>query len=406
MSTKTKRLAAACGALAAMAAMAPAASADFDGVNQQRCTGDSITGTGATFPGEAQAAWTKDFRENLLGEGCPLFQVTGQTITYNLTGSGAGRKAMGMTSSVPIDTTKSFAGSDTAPTSTEMSTSNTQSGTLVHSIPVTSGAVAVIVNAPDGCAIPSGVATSDGRFRVSNAALEDAYAGTTTTWGGLLGSACATPITRVVRSDSSGTTDAFKSWLQTIDAATGWAGANKDTTWPGAVTRAAGNPGVIDKVKTTDGALGYADLAGARAGGFGLSATGDGEYWIELANGSGAYAEPSAQAATSTAKGANCDLVSYSALPAGTTQSWSAVTGIGSSDGYPICTLTYALAFEDPSKPYGSGAQGRARTVTDYIRYQLTESGQSVAAQADYSRLPVEVLAKALAGAAELGWNK
>src|SRR5262249_56553447 len=93
---------------------------------------------------------------------------------------------------------------------------------------------------------------------MSNVELEKVFAGEDTTWGQVFpwiagngqpnAAACAaTPIKRVVRVDSSGTTFALKQFLASINPTRGWAGLD-NTAWPNnaggtAVVRASGPTG-------------------------------------------------------------------------------------------------------------------------------------------------------------------
>ena len=93
----------------------------------------------------------------------------------------------------------------------------------------------------------------------------------------------STAITVVHRSDSSGTTKGFTTFLS--DYSSTWksqVGADKDVKWPTG-TGAKGNSGVAAAVKQTDGAIGYVEQAYALQNGFTYAA---------VKNSSGSYVLP------------------------------------------------------------------------------------------------------------------
>src|SRR5262249_18506469 len=77
----------------------------------------------------------------------------------------------------------------------------------------------------------------------------------------------STAITVAHRSDSSGTTQNFTTFLAKDDPA-GWkVGASSTVNWPSSTQGGNGNAGVANIVKTTDGAVGYVDFSDAKATG-------------------------------------------------------------------------------------------------------------------------------------------
>ena len=94
----------------------------------------------------------------------------------------------------------------------------------------------------------------------------------------------STNITVVHRSDSSGTTQGFTTWLSDVDPA--WkssVGEGKDVKWPTG-TGGKGNSGVAAVVKQTSGAVGYVEQAYALENGFTYAA---------IKNSAGSYVLPS-----------------------------------------------------------------------------------------------------------------
>jgi ABC-type phosphate transport system substrate-binding protein len=258
-----------------------------------------------------------------------------------------------------------FCASDDPPTPAQLANmdagdpSTTADDGLIHQLPWGGGALIVVVHVPEGCALPapgaSNTDTANGTAMTGNTAdvgvagtgdtvadrttrplisaqkIEAAFAGdpSVRTWAqlipGLTGtagnagsgdnrwngrdcsstnSAAGVPITRIVRSDSSGTTFNFKSYLSLVRNGTKqifWMGNTSlfgsaqggNATWPGwtgnnvqtdAAAHAAdattfvcgdatdfvcggyksGNDGIARSVEATDGAIGYSDIADAR----------------------------------------------------------------------------------------------------------------------------------------------
>lgn len=438
MVLSTKRLAVA-GACALMGALAtvPSAEAAFTLAD---CQGGSINGRGASFQATAQATWANGFvltDSSIEPAACDAFTGFGGSVAYDPAGSGAGRSAFGGGSTGGVrDANIRFIGYDEPPTPTEQAqieagtSSTTDNGNLL-TIPVTSAAITASVNVPDSCAV-SGDPT--------NALIEQAFRGSTAvdTWGELYPSAItgtggkttaqcqATPITRVVRLDSSGTTFQWKAFLDQVvpgdlDGATagvqtwrqlpGETGQTEyaNTAWPNGTTvvrgTANGAGALADKLATTDGGIGYLDLATARGKGF--AASGD-KRWLRLQDGPTGGAQFNAPTA-STPRGSNCSSTTqYSNVPANAEADWSVVYGAIPVAGYPACALTYAGAWDDAADVYGTTAteQARARTVKDYLQYVLSPTGVTDARSNDYGDMPAAVKAIADAGVNQLGWNK
>jgi ABC-type phosphate transport system substrate-binding protein len=433
--SKLRRLAGACSAAAAVAAVSAApASADF---SLPPCGGGEIQGSGATFQTNAHNVWGPNFEIGCTPPGTA-------SVGYDSTGSGTGRTRF---LNRNFDQA-AFAGTDEAPgdasgaaardlvTGIEAGPSGTDDGVL-ETIPVTASSIAVIVNLPDGCTVDTPVSGSDPRPALEKNDVENVYAGDVDNWSQLdavdgTDADCNVAINRVVRFDSSGTTFEFKKFLETVDAAHGdttdWPGL-ANTAWPDTTVNAgvAGGPALAEKVATDDGSIGYVVLGDARDEGFQRDTATDDTYWLALRSGAptsttNPFVDPSEAGVTSSTKGADCDQAEYvqnngDPFPA-TTQSepdWSRVVGFNSSNGYSICALTYVLAWRDAldvEDPNSVITESRQRTVRDYLDYILSDAGQADAVSEDYSALPdgdpmsePDVLGTALAGAGRVCWN-
>ncbi len=94
-------------------------------------------------------------------------------------------------------------------------------------------------------------------------------------------------------------------------------------------------------------------------------------YWTQLPNGSGNFAEPTADSfgfRTDGAKGSNCLNATFNNIPDSTFGNWAPTSGVNSPQGYGICTMTYGLVFDDNAAVWGNSAaeESKARTVKDY----------------------------------------
>jgi len=184
----------------------------------------------------------------------------------------------------------------------------------------------------------------------------------------------STSITVCHRSDESGTTANFTSFL--TDYSSAWKsgpGTDKSVKWPTG-TGAKGNDGVAGCVKQTKGAVGYVEQAYALQNKFTTAA---------VKNKSGKYVEPSLQATSASARGITPpDDLRFSTINA------------ESPEAYPISAITFLLVWQDACKA-GQNAT-TAKLVKNWLNYALG-AGQQVAPQLQYAPLPDNVKTKAQA---------
>ncbi len=322
------------GVLAAVLATglagASTASADF---SIARCTGEGIFARGASFQTSAFTGFSTAFVSGT-APGCG---GTAPLVTFQASGSGAGRQALGVKNATtnPFqdrDVSVRFAASDEPPTATERQ--QMEKGPIdangadvtaaddspLHVIPVAIGAVAIMVHLPNGCDYSAATNKPlDSRPAIDNATLEAVFAGAASadTWGevipGVDATCAAKPVVRVVRQDSSGTSFALKQLLARINPARGWA-ALANQNWPdlaghpvyrstdsgggalrGVLATSAnsqrdnGTPAAATIDFATTGGIGYADLATARGGTnqpfTWADATTDTTFWLSLQRG-------------------------------------------------------------------------------------------------------------------------
>ena len=219
--------------------------------------GGTINGAGSTLAAPIYQQWGS----TLKGQGL--------TVNYNPVGSGAGQTEL---ESATVD----FAGSDPALKPSDVAK---MKGPVLQ-FPVAAGAITVSYNL-------SGVKSG---LKLDGPTVAGIFMGKIKTWNDPAIKALnpgislpSTNITVVHRSDSSGTTSGFTTWLSDVDPA--WkssVGEGKDVQWPTG-TGGKGNSGVAAVVKQTSGAVGYVEQAYALENGF---------TYASIKNSAGAYVLP------------------------------------------------------------------------------------------------------------------
>lgn len=420
-----------------LALMAPAiAQANFVSPYTTQCSGAGIVGLGTGLQAPISNTWRPQFQEEDVTS--PLSCAgRGISVSYVAKTNSEALEALGAVNG-QRDPEYRFAAGEEPPSLSQwlhidMGDKPGQDSGLIRQIPVASTAVVPLVSFPEGCSIPAKEATADGRFTVSNAQLEQAFAGIISTWGQLLpdiqASCASIPLVRVVPSVSDGTTFVFKQWLGTVDPKFGWqeSASLPNTAWPNdsgitaTVRSERGDRGEAGTVEGISGAIGFSSLPQARANNFGFFSPvnpehnlQNGQFWLSVQNGSGQRVEPTRdpKSGANNVPGANCDSPQLNYTPSGydttVTPVWRYVSAVASKTGWPICTLTYDLAWDDASTVYGNTneEQAQQRTVKDYLAYVLGAAGQAEAKADDYSALPAKILADARDGQSRIGWNK
>lgn len=243
----------------------------------------------------------------------------------------------------------------------------------VLQFPVAFGAITVSYNL-------SGVKSG---LKLDGPTLADIFLGKITKWNAPAITALnpgislpSTSITVVHRSDSSGTTNGFTTYLSDISPT--WKsqiGAGKDVKWP-VGTGAAKNAGVAAAVKQTQGAVGYVEQAYALENGF---------TYASVKNSAGTYELPTIPNTSAAAVGV--------AVPADL-----GISTINSPNAaaYPIVSQTFLDAYADPCKDGGANAT-TAAGLKEFLTYALG-AGQSTlgtgSGQLPYAPLPASLQAK------------
>ena len=434
--------------LAAALAAAPRSQASYI---TGKCLGEDVLGRGASFARDAHAAWKQQFQLGFCGA-VGTFPI----VSYDAAGSGAGRRAMGEHGTGNVDGVNSrladgprFGMTDEPPSPTSIGQMNQGTPAAgdesqIHVVPAAVGAVAIVVNFPNACDRASLNNESEtaptatnftNRVRFTKAELEAVFAGGSDadTWSDvfpelvLTGTAnpCNIPINRIVRFDSSGTTFTIKDFLNRINPARDW-DALANTAWPNSPAPnpvlnggANGNGPLVTKLLATDSSIGYSDISTARVGGLAIEPTtiaanrDDDVFWTQVENGSNAFREPTDDPngfTTVGTKGADCDETVFTDVPSSTFGDWAPVSGVNSTQGYGICTLTYGLVFDDHASAYGlfspAVEEPKARSVKDYWTGLLEGSGQALLPSSDYAPLPPAILAIARTGIARVDWDR
>jgi phosphate transport system substrate-binding protein len=317
--------AAAAGAIAMIASAASAA---------------TITGAGATFPAPVYAKWAETYKAQ-----------TGNALNYQAIGSGGGIKQINAK-------TVDFGASDKPLKPDDLATSG-----LVM-FPTVIGGVVPVMNLPG---------IRPGQIRLTGPQLADIYRGVIKKWNDPLlarnnpGVPLPNlPITVVHRSDGSGTTFLFTSYL-TMKAAH-WAsdvGANDSVKWPTGLG-GKGNDGVAAFVKQTPGSIGYVEYAYAKQNNM---------TYALMQNKAGKFVAPQAANFRAAAAGAK----------------WNAAPGFylllldqPAADAWPITGATFILMQakqDDPAK----GAE-----VLKFFDWAY-KNGDAAAESLDYVPLPEAV---------------
>jgi phosphate transport system substrate-binding protein len=180
----------------------------------------------------------------------------------------------------------------------------------------------------------------------------------------------STKITVVHRSDSSGTTANFTSFLVKAAPTTWTLGSSSTVSWPSGTQGATGNGGVASLVKSTDGAIGYVDFSDANASQLTFAA---------VKNSSGKFIVPNLASAAGAAAGAtvNPDLT------------FDPINATGAA-AYPITSPTWILVYTTQS----SASTGAA--MKGFLNY-IYNQGQTLASSVDYAPLPKALLKQAKA---------
>jgi phosphate transport system substrate-binding protein len=314
------------------------------------CSTGTLNADGSTAQQNAITQWAKDYQT----------ACSGATINYSGGGSGQGVTDF---KSGKVD----FAGSDSALSAAkgEVAAAATRCGSPALDIPMVTGPIAISfkLNGVTGLTLTPKL-------------IAQIFLGTITKWNDPAIAAAnsgvslpSTPITVFFRSDQSGTTQNFETYLAATDPADFTATPSK--VWAGKVGQGkSGSQGVQQGIQGTEGSIGY--LEWSYSGGQGITNA-------KVDNGGGAVAltAASAGAAVSAAQivGTGNDLtlkLDYTTTAAG---------------AYPIILVTYEIV----CTKYADAAKGTL--IKNFLTY-TANGGQAGLPDLGYAPLPAGILAK------------
>ena len=261
-----------------------------------------IRGAGATFPAQIYEQWGQTYQRE-----------KGPSLQYQATGSGDGVKQALARSA------------DFGATDSPMSASELEQAHLIQ-FPTVVGAIAPSVNLPG---------IGPGQLRLDGATLGALFAGDITQWNDARLARLnpqlylpALPVVRVVRADSSGSTETFTRYLAAVSPQ--WKGrSGKTVDWAGKVTAAKGTSGVVQALQAQSGAIAY--VAYDRVEKQGLNP-------VTLQNAAGTFVRPSVDSMRAAVRHAGlADNLHASVLNAPGAASW------------PLTELTYILMPANPA---------------------------------------------------------
>ncbi|MDN6554521.1 MAG: phosphate ABC transporter substrate-binding protein PstS [Bifidobacterium mongoliense] len=304
-------------------------------------------GAGASSQQTAVEAWIASYTQ----------QNPDAKISYNPTGSGAGVTTF-------LTGATAWAGSDASLSADEVkqSASVCASGNAFD-VPVYISPIAIVFNL-------KGVSGKDKHVNMDGSTIAKIFDGKITKWNDPAiaeqnpkATLPDTPITVVHRSDKSGTTKNFLSYVKDV-AGSDW-NYEVGENWPNQIGQGGkGTDGVINTVSQADGTIGYADAS--KAGELGTVAVKVGEDYVPY----------SAEAAAK--------VVDASPVDADATGENRVVIAlnhkIDSGNAYPVVLVSYDVA----CPAYKDAKTGEF--VKSWLNYVVSKAGEQAAADASGSR--------------------
>jgi phosphate transport system substrate-binding protein len=314
----------------------------------------TITAGGSSAQANAQTAWSTAFHA----------QVAGTTINYDKSqGSGGGVTNW-------LAGSYDFAGSDAALTAAQQTSSQANCGAGgALDLPAYLSGVAIIYNLPGVTGL-----------KLSSATLAKIFTLQVKTWNDPAiaadnpgASLPSTAITVVTRSDGSGTTANFTTYLHDVQPSIFTQAAG--TAWPVAGTSGQqGGSGVVNTVTAGAGTIGYADHSSIGTATAADIQVGTAKTFVTYSAKGATNAFAAAATTTPSTKGDLTQVLDYSKIT--------------NKDSYPIPLLSYQIlctTFKDPAQ---------AKVTKAYLGYIGSEIGQAIAAKnAGSAPLPAAILA-------------
>ena len=313
----------------------------------------TLLGSGATFPFPLITKWSSVY-----------VNETGGRVQVNYQGIGSGAGIQAITAK-----TVDFAGSDAPLKPSERAAAPG----LLH-VPETIGAVTAAYN----------VASLSSGLNLTGHVLGEIFLGKITTWNhaniSALNPAVVLPsstITVVHRSDSSGTTFVWTSYLHLENPGWNSSFVGKSINWPGGIG-ASGNAGVAGKILTTPDSIGYVELAYTVQNSMKVA---------KIRNLANNFVSPSL-ASTAAAAASAPTFPS----PDG---DWNNVTILNAAgaNSYPIASFTYLLVYKELNAIGTSMTHAKAQALVDFLWWCVHDpGGQQYATSLVYPTLPPTVV--------------
>jgi len=303
-----------------------------------------LSGAGSTFDYPIFSKWFYEYNK-----------ATGTQVNYQSIGSGGGVQQF-LAKTVDFGATDAFLTDD----------ETKKAGGPVLNLPVVLGAVCVTYNVP-------GVDTG---LKLTSKVVADIFLGNITKWNDPA-IAESNPdvtlpdlaITVAHRSDGSGTTNIFTSYLTKVSSA--WAikaGWGKAVSWPVGVG-GKGNEGVAGLVKQVPGAIGYVELAYCNQNKMAVA---------KLKNKAGNYVAPSIETTTAAAAGALKRMPDdYKIM----------ITNASGENAYPISGFSWVVLRVNQE----DSAKGKA--IVDLLNWVL-DTGNGEVSDLFYAPLPKSLISK------------
>ena len=311
----------------------------------------TLNGSGSTFQAAYNQAAIQAFQQ----------ANSGATVNYQGKGSGAGQTDL-------ANQVVEFAGSDVPVPAASLS--SFKGGSILY-FPTVLGPITVSYNL-------SGVSS----LKLSAPTIAKIFSLKITNWNDPAIASDGNsglpnmPITVVHRSDSSGTTANFTSFLVKADATDWTLGTGKTINWAGNTVAGNGNSGVASAIKGKSGAIGYVDYSDAKAAGL---------VWAQVKNEAGNYVDATLAGASAAAASATVNAnLTYDPI-------WAS-----GSDAYPITSPTYIITYTKYS------SAGTTALLQAFLNYILSSDGQKLAGTVDFAALPSSLAQKAAAQVSQI----
>ncbi len=324
----------------------------------------NILGAGATFPAPLITAMADEYRD-----------LTNRrvTVNYQSIGSGGGIRQF-------LEETVMFGMSEAFLSDDVIADIESETGGRAFNMPITLADVVPTYNLP-------GI---DERLVFSGEVLVDIYLGEITEWNdpqiAELNPDVDLPdrtITVVHRSDGSGTTNVWTSYLSRVsDEWRDRVGFSTSVNWPTGIG-GNGNEGVAGAVLNTPGAIGYNSLS--------YAILNDMSYGAVI-NSSGNVIEPSYEATT---EAANIDLPDDTRV---------LFTNTPAENGYPIAGFAWMLVYENLDQNNAIDNRSEAVELVEFLIWSITD-GQELSEPLGFARIPDAALEKNIEMIRQLKWN-